>query len=665
MKKYNFIALFAILLAGSIFAAAVAVMTLRGHVNLDNFYDTGTIYEVPYSNYCQNGTGWEYDSQQGKSFISAESASYEISLLQSDFGWKYLNIRLKDLSVPEIYWQILFFNEVSECVGMQDCRLTEGMNEIVIDAGEFKRMQIIMEQQTGVEFSLLKVMLFEKEPYFSLQKFVIFFMLYFALFVVCAGLVWRTSANRGWKIDWYVPVEWCEAGYIFLAELICEKWPGIKRLTRDYRNRMRIGLFLLMFVVMTVIDNTANYKKVGYNYLLIFCSLILLAIAVISVERPVRKRNWKQPLVAFWYLLWIMACISDFIVDKGFHYTGYLMIFVVGFFFFIWGNMRHRMDMLLDMRKAVMFSYPVALAFSFFFRPFLEGYRYSGVSNNPIPFAIYLTMVLVSFYADILRTLRDQTWTWKNVWYLIAVLSALYLAWKSQSTFALGTLALVSVYFFGYGIFLTFRKKKGIFCAYLLLAVALLLPVWYGVDWGIRNISNKFGTQIIYDNDFYTVEVAFELPWETTVNAAVSEENRVLDKVFRSRNLEQLTSGRTLYYKAYLREMNLWGHSASAFFLGEKHQAHNAIIMIAHRYGVFAAVPYAMMMILFLGSAIRILKKHRYSVGAWYLFTISWSVGLMLMFDNLEQPFRWISWPLYFLGMGYCFVQNEDVANKP
>ena len=37
----------------------------------------------------------------------------------------------------------------------------------------------------------------------------------------------------------------------------------------------------------------------------------------------------------------------------------------------------------------------------------------------------------------------------------------------------------------------------------------------------------------------------------------------------------------------------------------------------------------------------------------WFLFTMTWSVLALTMYDNVEQPFRWISWVIFYVCFGY------------
>ena len=64
-------------------------------------------------------------------------------------------------------------------------------------------------------------------------------------------------------------------------------------------------------------------------------------------------------------------------------------------------------------------------------------------------------------------------------------------------------------------------------------------------------------------------------------------------------------------------------------------------------------------MMYFFVTAVQKFWKKRESAELWFLFVISWCVGIMMMCDNVEQPFRWVCWVVYFVGMGYFFSERS------
>lgn len=99
------------------------------------------------------------------------------------------------------------------------------------------------------------------------------------------------------------------------------------------RKRIRIILLTAMMLVMSILENFVYlHSKPYYGITMLFISIIISVISFVSIETNLKKLNWRNSLTASWLALWIMAIISDFIVDKRYQYQGFIMLFIVGFF---------------------------------------------------------------------------------------------------------------------------------------------------------------------------------------------------------------------------------------------------------------------------------------------------------------------------------------------
>lgn len=85
-------------------------------------------------------------------------------------------------------------------------------------------------------------------------------------------------------INVYAPVCLLEDCYIEIGKVLHKIMPFTFSMPENILSRIRTILWLCMFIFMTVIDDTSNYKKVGYNYLLIVCSFILLLLAAFMMK---------------------------------------------------------------------------------------------------------------------------------------------------------------------------------------------------------------------------------------------------------------------------------------------------------------------------------------------------------------------------------------------
>lgn len=126
-------------------------------------------------------------------------------------------------------------------------------------------------------------------------------------------------------------------------------------------------------------------------------------------------------------------------------------------------------------------------------------------------------------------------------------------------------------------------------------------------------------------------------------------------------NLEAYSSGRTLYYLAYIRQMNLLGHYYHARNWGDYIYPHNGLLEIMYRYGIFAGIPYCAMLFYVLWYSMKYARKHSEGKTGCRLYPLLITVGAFgnLLFENAEKPFVWMIWVLLYIGMGMLFPTEE------
>ena len=137
-------------------------------------------------------------------------------------------------------------------------------------------------------------------------------------------------------------------------------------------------------------------------FVLIGCMLL---IAGLNIRKPLKYRNWNNLLVISWIVLWVLACISDFIVTKKksayFSFYGYFILFPTGFLFFVWNNQENREKMLWQLLKALEITFVLCVVYCLMFRPETDGYRYKGFYTNPNPFGLYMAVMIGVFLCEI------------------------------------------------------------------------------------------------------------------------------------------------------------------------------------------------------------------------------------------------------------------------
>ena len=134
--------------------------------------------------------------------------------------------------------------------------------------------------------------------------------------------------------------------------------------------------------------------------------------------------------------------------------------------------------------------------------------------------------------------------------------------------------------------------------------------------------------------------------------------NRIIQKLFGKQSFEKFTSRRNLYWAGYVRELNLLGNRNKVNLWGVNRWPHNGFIAIMYRYGIFAGIPYTIMVFanLFFAWKYMITQKNRYG---YFLFTGMLAALVLILMENLELPFLFLCWLNMYLMMGTYFAQEE------
>ena len=197
-----------------------------------------------------------------------------------------------------------------------------------------------------------------------------------------------------------------------------------------------------------------------------------------------------------------------------------------------------------------------------------------------------------------------------------------------------------------------------LFAAFCIAVAAVVL-----FGWGIRHVPQFLGTQIIYPrDDVFQQKLSF---FTDTINVYAADRNslmnsRIFQKIFQATSLDSLTTGRIGIYQQMIANMNLWGHYYRLNVAGHKFLAHNELLGMAFRYGVFAIIPYTMFLWYLLRAAV---KKFFYSCKKNpYVFSILAMIVvalLKLMANQFEQPFRSMGWMTFYFWLGILFCKDE------
>lgn len=647
-------------MTGFLFAVAVSLMLISGTFHLDRFYDVGKVYDIPKSSIMEtlNDT-MSYDQIEQTWVVNSENAIKNFVLLDTKGGWNYIYISLSNLNEADLNVRFDFYDSNEMLLCQASSTLLEGDNVLETPNSQFSRLDIVLENQAGVTFRIDKLQLREKAPIFSMERFVGYTIPLFVAFLLITGIVFRLFKNRMSQFSWYAPVHGLQKLFIYVGgygEKLSLKYADEKK------GLMRSGLFAFIFLLMQIsfIFNFYN-TNAGFRYLALMCVCALIGISFLCWEKTLHHLNWNNKFVLSWFSLWGLSVLSDIVVIKRYAYMGYIMVFVIGFLFFMWGNMEHREWLIRDFVRGIQWTFLPNLLFCWFFRPYISGYRYMGSSYSPGVFALYVLFVWLAFLAELTFEYKKRGNFAKDCVYVAVLGICGSFLWKTQSISSLLPAAL-AVLIFSLKFWLKRRECKW----YRLPILFLTFVVGFMINsYCIYNIPRMLGTEIKFEKDFY-LDTVTEHPFTLTVQAAEEgNENRILYKLKTSTSLETLTSGRTLYWKAYLRDMNLWGHRSKAYLLGAYRMPHNGYIAIMYRYGIFAVIPYILMVLYNLCYAVRYFWRHLYEDKKYSFFVLAVMLCcvFLLFVENLELPLGWLCWYGMYIIMGVYFDDEKKVES--
>lgn len=625
---------------GLIISFVLCSILMSGNSSIYLFYNVGDVYEI--SNNIYDTPNQPY--------------GYGITIKDNKNQWNYFCVDIKNKDI--VNWNIAYEKrENEEVIKSRDynVKLHSGMNLLDVPKNSFNMIKITIADENKAAYTIKNMQLRENKPTWNFLKAAMIFCMSFIIYIFGSGIILLFWRRIGITFDLYTWVEMLQDIYIVFGRQlsrIIRRFP----LMTNYRNVIRIVSFLMIFLYSFWVE-ASNLYFPRFKYHVIIYSFLILIIALASIESDMKRKKWNKILSGSWLILWGMACVSDFLIPKEFRFVGYAMILVIGFYIFVWNNMKNASELLKDFSCAVHIFFVLMTIFCLLFRPETMGIRYTGFSKNPSVFALHLgTFWAVTVSELEFRIRRKHNFT-KILPFILEACVIIVFIWKAQSACPL--LCMLGIAFIWFVKTFYFARKEDIYKNFRVVMISfmiLLIPVYMGIDWGINNIPHKLGRTITFEGEESSARIEYGMVVHASDLKEKFERNRLVQKFSRS-NLSGMLSGRDYYYRAFLRDMNLFGHKKRVRVWGYERLPHNAIIAIAHRYGVFASIPYIVMLITVISRTFKYSKrKSEYAAMPFY---VCLSTIVMSMVDNVELPFIWLPWFGLYLMMGVVFKERE------
>ncbi len=651
-------------LAVGIMAAAVPTLMLVSHSSsLNDFYKCGKVCDITHPYRESDSQGYQYSAADGCFLVTEAEAHKQFDTWRGNTKWNYMILELSQLNVEELPAQIVFLSADWEILATKDVLLHEGENVIKKKGKRYRYVDIVLRDCQGVTLSIDKLQFRVKLLSYDPAQAVGVFAAAFLLYLLVTGGTAYFFRKSGWCPDWYRIIEGLQSLYLFAGEPV-GRFFG--RLGERARAAIRTALFLFLILYMMIVMDLHMYE--GAAYLWIHClvgSIVFLLLGFLCYDKQLVRIAWNRRLLGAWLLLWLLAAVSDVIVPKRYAYQGYIMVFVLGFFYFMWNNMRDRRQIFHDLIAAIRISFVITTVFCFVCRPWTEGMRYLGSYYRPGMYGMYLLFVCIALLCCVDRELSRDGWSWRLFLSMTGFALAGFLLWKTQSSSGIiPVFAACVIWLFYRLVLLKGRAKRKKTLAAIALMIVIAVPVSYAGTWGLLHLPHILGTEIKIksDADFdITVWNYFE---PETVYAGQEEadvsimEHRIIKKLFGRQSLEKISSMRNFYWAAHLREMNLTGHAYKAKIWGGTRWPHNGVIAMMYRYGIFAGMPYVVMVGCCFFGGWRYLRRTADSYG-YFMFASMVACVFLILIENLELPFLYLCWIVMYTMMGELFAEEK------
>lgn len=534
---------------------------------------------------------------------------------------------------------------------------------------EFKYVYIVFENMSNVNVKL------ENPQYRSnkgLEKLGILWLLFAVAllsYTSLVGIIYFIIKKRGIQLQYYLPLD-C---MIFLYDRIRRGLVKIRLqekkgnvLSIVLRGILSISILGYVFYFMYTDSYWRNYDKhvlviaLGILAVSVFLSVLCSGkrYHVYECGRYFCKPAMHNPLALAFFAFSVIAIISELLVNQVMGGFGFFAIGIVGFFGYMAGRKEHRYQFLVYVEAVTVVTFiPCMVKVLFIDVQEMSG-RLGGIYENPNQFAIYLILVDVVLLSGLNHCIEQERLSLRLLAESILLGIALFLTWQTQCRSAILACGVVIICIVGKFI-ITRKRWKSVWKVLLLILLTLKLAVgaWHGSAWAMNSYSLQNGE--------YKASTGIG---GEVIYAAEGKGETVWDRFFAPDAVKNFSSWRVFYYIDYIRNCNLIGHKDFLYIakVDKVEPSHNAIIGMMYKYGIIAAVPYTVFLILTFVYAVRFWIRGLYKkYNSMLPFGIVVAFLNMSMFDTADERIFWcMLWVLFYLTAGFLMGWEKIIHTK-
>ncbi|MBO5372845.1 MAG: hypothetical protein J6A75_09000 [Lachnospiraceae bacterium] len=638
---------------GILFSYILANMLLSSGINGDRVLSFGQVFEVSNKAVYRHSKDWFYDSEWDLHKILSDNAKKSLGKWNEEVDFSCMYLDLEQLNVESADWFFNTYDQSGNFLGQQVITVQNGENWIPLNtAVPFKKCEIVIVNAKGMQFRINQICLYENIP--QKRQLAIYMSGIFVVFCLVMLLLKRKVQffNLG-QISSRIQdfLEYC---YILLED---EKSTNASRWTAKKKNRVRTLLFLILFLYMLVVYNLNLYKIQGnFRYHGLLVAIIFVLIAVISKEGKLKAQKYDYHKLMWWYAVWGITCISDFILTKKIQFIGWIMLLAVGYLMFVWKQMKNPQQIVCNMMAALEILAVAGILYTMLCRTKYDGLLYNGYMGSASDFGVLAAFLCIVFGWEFCAGLRQKEYGKKNLFYacLLAVSFLQVLLSGNMMAVFFAILYMVWVLCVTLKAFISVKGKKKLSFLWYGIGGFVCIAVYYVA---VKQLPAILHMEVLYINEVYE---SIKEPW--VIETLAAKGNPVYQNV-KYHSVQDMLQ----IWRAYIREWNIFGHkNADLRIWNKSYSVNNQFLQVVYRYGLIIAIPYVGLFFSMLKHMYDKLTKERQKMHKTDYLMI-W----LLLFWCLAGSFAAVEYPLYqpvwivlyvWIGM-YIFGINKNIAN--
>lgn len=409
---------------------------------------------------------------------------------------------------------------------------------------------------------------------------------------------------------------------------------------------IRIIALLNMFFILTL----PCFSDLKQWHRAIICGILIGLISITLTDEEKKDQSWKNPVAFGWTAVIGSAVLSSIAIHDRKGALILIIIFMIfGFYYYVNDSAEKRNLVIKDLLMSIHVIFIIFLFIAATDIPTIVGDRYAGFLKNPSVYGLITLPIFVAAVTEIENAIRTDKKFWQLAIYVIE--ATLSFASILRSGSATPTIAgcLVALLWLIRQIKYSRMNEKLAIKKVLVIAICvlLLMPVMYK---GFESLQG------IFARNTKTVEITENI--ESSKEGDDSSGIIRLQEKFKNKSVSRILSGRDYYWRKYISNLSLLGHSKKPFLLDHRILPHNAVIGISYNYGVVAGLFYVIMIIAILIRSYEDGKKKFSYCGAPLYFSVSFIVSSMA--DNIEIPFDMLPWIVFYMMLGIVFGETKQ-----